>query len=244
MSTTNPQSLAYEGILLTTSLQIGLESRAVALLNHYFRPLAGKNDGFTGGAWDAFDPSGTRGQSGDVFTSDDVLSLSLLSIQIYGRAAFDILVTRKNELNDKLRALGPDRDFATLPSANGSDFAPVRSLYRALVDLPEVGEVTATKLIARKRPRMVPIMDSVVKRAIFSDTPFQWESLHKALGADNRKLHKHLLKLHCAANLSASVSPLRVFDVLAWMDGSGNAAKYLRDQASREKARPAMSPPT
>ena len=229
MSTTNLQSLAYEGILLTPSLQIGMESRAVALLNHYFRPLAGRNDGFTGGAWDTFDPSGTRGQSGDVFTSDDVLSLSLLSIQIYGRAAFDILVARKSDLNGKLRALGPDRDFVTLASAQGSDFAPVRSLYRALADLPEVGETTATKLIARKRPRMVPIMDSVVKKAIFSDAKLQWESLHKALCANERKLHNHLLHLHSASNLSVRVSPLRVFDVLAWMDGSGQAEIYLQN---------------
>jgi hypothetical protein len=82
--------------------------------------------------------------------------------------------------------------------------------------LPEVGATTASKLLARKRPRLRPIYDTVVARVIGSQQI--WEPLRTLLCAQP-ELHERLHGLRQQAGLPEAVSPLRVFDVVAWMEG-------------------------
>ncbi|GMA21524.1 DUF6308 family protein [Arsenicicoccus piscis] len=203
------------------------------VLQAYFTPLSGRDTGFTGGAWDTFDPSGTRATSRDVFTADDLLSCSLLSTPIPGRAAMELLVRQPATFTQMLSAIPDDREFADVPDTHGPEFQPVRVLYAALRELPRLGPTRATKLLARKRPRLVPIVDSVVRSAMPPRTTSHWALLHAALTNDGGALQERLLDLRSKAGLSDDVSALRVFDVLVWMDGSGNADRVLRGQEIR-----------
>ncbi len=91
-----------------------------------------------------------------------------------------------------------------------------------LQTLPSVGPTIASKLLARKRPRLRPIYDSVV--AGVTDTRARlWEPLRVALRADDFDLYQRLLRLHAAAGLPAEVSALRVLDVIAWLEGKDQA---------------------
>lgn len=201
-------------------------TRAVAVLTAYFTPLSGQSggySGYTGGAWDSFDPSGMRMACANTFTADDLVACALLSTPISGRAVAGLLTLQRRRFEVLLEEIGPDRDFAQLESLDAPPFAAVRSLYRALLELPDIGETRATKLLARKRPRLVPIVDDVVKRHVFSGGTQQWAPLHAALRAENGALWRHLHELRDAALLGEEVTALRVFDVLAWMDGSGHA---------------------
>ncbi len=130
-------------------------------------------------------------------------------------------------------AIGPDRDFVEVASADGPDFEAVRSLYSALQGLAGIGETRATKLIARKRPRLVPIVDDVIKRTVFNNATRHWSPLHEALNKDEKALWNRLVHLREQADLSPYVSVLRVFDVLAWMEGSGNSGRVLRGEPIR-----------
>jgi hypothetical protein len=114
-----------------------------------------------------------------------------------------------------LLAAVEDRDLITETNPWADDWVGWR-LWKALVALPGVGPTTASKLYARKRPRLRPIYDSVVAAAIASDTI--WEPLRALLQSDPG-LHLHLIHLSDQAHLPAEVSALRVFDVLAWMGG-------------------------
>jgi len=81
-----------------------------------------------------------------------------------------------------------------------------------------LGRTTTSKLIARKRPRLVPIWDTVI--AVVTDAhDHQWEPLRAALQEDDHALHRRLLTLRDAAGLPADVSALRVLDVIAWREG-------------------------
>ena len=91
-------------------------------------------------------------------------------------------------------------------------------LYEDLCALPNTGPTTASKLLARKRPRLRPIYDSVVA-AVTGTRDRQWEPLREGLRADGGALHHRLLRLREAAELPPEVSALRVLDVVAWMDG-------------------------
>ncbi|MCR8674380.1 DUF6308 family protein [Micrococcus sp. HG099] len=192
--------------------------RAVDLLGHYF--TSGK---FIGSQWDGFDPSGTREGSANMFTSDDVASAALLNTPVPGRAVVHLLITQRVHFAGLLEAVGPDRDFIDVdPEPSGKDMAPVYELYEALKALPKIGPTIASKLVARKRPRLFPIIDSDLRRTVFcetrQDTHVGRQLLHAEFSAQDRTLWKRLASHHSAASLPTEVSVLRVFDVLAWME--------------------------
>jgi hypothetical protein len=91
--------------------------------------------------------------------------------------------------------------------------------------LPGVGRTIATKLLARKRPRLLPIYDSVVAR-VTEVGFYHWEPVRQALRANapgqNRKLHEQLVELRRTAGIDEGLSALRVFDVVTWMEGKEN----------------------
>lgn len=219
----------YAGIYLTDSFKDTQEGRVRAemVLRHYFKQLAGDNGGYTGGAWDTFDPSGTREANPDTFTADDLIACSLLSAPIPGRAAVELLDRRAERFSQLLAGVGEDRDFIEVNDPDGPELQGLDRLDRELRALPGVGLTRTTKLLARKRPRLVPIVDGVIKQVVFSGGPHYRTPLHRALTANDRRLWKHLAELKASAGLDSAVPVLRVFDVLAWMDGTGNSSKAL-----------------
>ncbi|MFF7382730.1 DUF6308 family protein [Streptomyces griseoluteus] len=79
-----------------------------------------------------------------------------------------------------------------------------------------IGWVTTGKLLARKRPRLLPVYDNVVKCVLGRPRHF-WLPLHTALRAEDRALHHTLLDLRKRAGVPETVSALRVCDVVLWM---------------------------
>lgn len=219
----------YHGIYLTTSLQLDQHERAVAVLGEYYKPLDGKG-GYTGSRWDTFDPSGTRSVTTHEFTVDDLLACSLLSAEIKGRSAIELLENRRTELSELLRAVGDDQEFASL-ALDSPAFDAMNQLYSELRGVGGVGRTRATKLLARKRPRMTPIIDKVIADSVMIGGSW-WEPLHAALNAEGGELARYLEDVKSDAladhpELLESVPLVRVFDVLAWMDGTGKADALL-----------------
>lgn len=228
-------SREYHGILLTESF--GDDDRAIAVLRHYFKPLSGENAGFTGGAWDTFDPSGSRASTSDEFTAEDLVACALLSAPIPGRAAIDLLDRRKDHFAGLLEGIGPDKDFIEAGDPDGPGKAALNELFWDLRGLPGVGLTRTTKLLARKRPRMVPIVDGVLKKVVFNGGSSYWGPLHRALIAEDHALWGQLERLKVQADLPSSVPTVRVFDVLAWMDGTGNSDRVIAGSEIRASVR-------
>ncbi|MFJ1709305.1 DUF6308 family protein [Kitasatospora sp. NPDC088346] len=115
---------------------------------------------------------------------------------------------------ERLRALlsrpGAVADLRRYAGIGGNGFTGARFEHLA------GGGVTAGKLLARKRPRLLPVYDRVVRCAVGRPASF-WLSLRDALAADGRALHRHLLDLRTAAALPGTVSALRVCDIVVWM---------------------------
>lgn len=216
---------------LPASLRDPSDDRAAAVLASYYRPLSGKAGGYTGGQFDAFDPSGTRSASANTFTADDLVAVSLLSVDVPGRAATQMLVTQRRRFETLLEAIGPDRDLSAEGSVAEPSFRPAWELWRALAALPGLGPTTVSKLMARKRPRLIPIFDSVIDTTILGGGGVLWAPLYAALRENDCALHNRLLQVRTLAGLDESISALRVFDVLAWMDGSGNSSNVTTAQS-------------
>ncbi|UWP83093.1 DUF6308 family protein [Dactylosporangium fulvum] len=207
---------------LPDALQPNDDDRAVALLRAYYRRDEGRPLGvaYTGARFDCWDSTGTRARDTDRFTADDLVALRFLSIKVTADTVGALLCDRADEFNDLLEQVGQDRDLADLPDtelAGGSQW-PAWWLHERLCTIDGVDWVTAGKLLARKRPRLIPMYDSVVREVVGAPVAF-WPAMHQALRADGAALHRRLLRLRAAADLPTSISALRVFDVLAWMSG-------------------------
>ncbi|MEX1907265.1 DUF6308 family protein [Janibacter sp. Y6] len=191
----------------------------MALLRGYFdKDALYSGAGFTGALFDTWDPTRTRTSSPDQFTPDDLQAVAFLSADISARAAMRLLDQRASEFNGLLAAVGADRELVDEGDAIGESW-PATVLNRALRTLPGVGATRASKLIARKRPRLVPIFDSVINDHVLGGSGVLWEPMRQALRRDDAWLHHHLLALRDAAGLGPEVSALRVFDVIAWREG-------------------------
>ena len=91
------------------------------------------------------------------FSRRAILLLSpFLSVTVSPRAAHALLAERRDEFAGLLSAVGPDRDLVDEAEPFADD-SPEWQLMGELRGLPGVGPTIASKLLARKRPRLRPI---------------------------------------------------------------------------------------
>ncbi len=178
-------------LTLPPALQSGHEADAVAMLRRYY---GHDQPGFTGRWFDSWDPAGRRRVDADRFTSDDVVAASFLSISMPGAAAHRLLVDQAAELNELLAQV-PQVDLADVPEGEIGEDWPAWQLWDLLVDGRDgIGWVTAGKLMAFKRPGLIPVYDEVVRDVVGAPGSF-WRSLHEHLRADDGRLHRHLVSI-------------------------------------------------
>jgi len=137
---------------------------AVALLRRYYGNPYLDSGCYTGAYFDSWAPQ-NRVADADRFTADDLVAITFLSVDVDARAARELLVTRAARLTELLEAVGPDRDLVDETHGLTPD-APLRRLETELRSINDVGATKASKLMARKRPRLAPIYDTVVTRVL------------------------------------------------------------------------------
>jgi hypothetical protein len=199
------------------ALQDPSDDRALELLRRYFGDPPGSAGAAVGSAFDTWDSTGTRAIDVDRFTADDLVAITFLSVQVPPKAAKALLRDRAAEFAGYLIELGPDRDLVDEPDPLADDWVGWH-LMQELRQLDGIGTTIASKLLARKRPRLRPIWDTVVA-SVTETRQRQWEPVRVALRDDNGALHDRLLRLREAARLPPQVSALRVLDVISWREG-------------------------
>ena len=194
---------------------------AQSRLQQYFGDGAAPSS-FTGGSFERFSGGGDRPEVALRFTAEDIVAVSMLSVRIPGAAALEILETRAEALNELLAEvpLGLDLwdDAAEAAIAPGSSAS---LLWAELKAIDGSGWVTAGKLVARKRPRLIPVYDRVLRDAFhLSSGDGWWASLREVLRADPA-LVDEIVALRTSAGLDDSISVLRIIDVAVWMKDQG-----------------------
>jgi len=200
-------------LIVPPILTPALRDEAVEHLRRYFAPVSGTT-GWAGSRFERLAGGGDRPDTADRFTADDLVAVSLLSVSVPPHGAIQLLESRADEFARLLAEIPHDLELVDVESIP-DDWAPNR-LWTALRDIHGIGWVTAGKLLARKRPRLIPVYDTVVQAAVEPTASF-WEALRAALRADDRALHRHLLSLRDEAGIGDDISALRVFDVVVWM---------------------------
>jgi hypothetical protein len=160
----------------------------------------------------------------DEITADDLLAVALLDITWRPEVVRILLGRQQRELSAMLAALPDDLD---LWDADDEVSARIDVLWDALVSVDGIGTASATKLLARKRPRLCPISDSVVIKAI--GVPQRtWDVLRCLLQDQSCRAQVQALRPAVAADASL----LRILDVILWITHSESAAaQWVREEA-------------
>ncbi|WP_219822985.1 DUF6308 family protein [Nocardia nova] len=193
-------------------------SQAVLALHRYFGdPYLQRC--YTGAYFDSW-PPGCGGDDADRFTAEDLVAVTFLSVTVPPLAARALLVTEADRYSRMLEEVGPDRDLADEAEPPTPSW-PAWQLEYAVRALPGLGRTTASKLLARKRPRLLPIWDTVVA-AVFGTQDRHLGPVWEALRHNDNQLHHRLTAIRELAGLPQDISVLRVLDVVAWMHGKHN----------------------
>ncbi|ANS32610.1 hypothetical protein R1CP_40150 (plasmid) [Rhodococcus opacus] len=131
-------------------------------------------------------------------------------------AARAVLGTEAVALNALLRAVRPDRDGfdEPVPLALGRPAWGLETALWTCRDRPDEGN----EVDRPQTPRLYPSWDSVVSQVLGTERA-HLNPVREALRADDGALHRRLLSIREEAGLPEGISALRVFDVIAWMDG-------------------------
>lgn len=80
-----------------------------------------------------------------------------------------------------------------------------------------LGRTTTSKLIAAKRPRLIPIWDSRVSKDTGRGTTDYWRQFQRVLIVHDHAVWNWLAELRThVSSVSTRVSNLRILDVLLW----------------------------
>ncbi|MGW5525249.1 DUF6308 family protein [Gordonia sp. NPDC003950] len=194
---------------------------AVDALKDYFQ-----DDGalaYSGSRFERFAGGGDRPEVANEFTAEDIVAVTLLSVDIPGTAALRILGDRdpgyREQLCDLLSTLPTDVDLA---DATDEHLVTAGKLWSLVSANRRVGRAKTSKLLARKRPRLLPFLDSVVAREVGHD-PRKYDfyrNLRSGLLADEKRLVRHLKEIREKSEVGGDISVIRTFDILVWMWGT------------------------
>jgi len=188
---------------------------ARGLLGAYLTPWL-----FTGSLWDPAIERRLDSAARDLIDVEDLYSPTLLSAPIR-RSAGQAIIKRADEISGHLSGIDPE---ITLWHPNSEKVNAAldcaERLTEKLVSVGDVGWTKASKLVAAKRPRLIPIWDKQVSRALGADK-MSWQQYWRAW---RRALTSEVVdELHeLAINLGhPNLSPLRTIDIILWMDEWG-----------------------
>ncbi|WP_086696180.1 DUF6308 family protein, partial [Streptomyces recifensis] len=172
---------------------------------------------YTGSLFAHLGAGGDRVGVADVVTAEDLVAVQMLSVTVPAKAALELLEgERGRRLSELLRRVPACADMADVDAAELDRSSSAHHAWDLLCDTRGVGSVIAGKLLARKRPRLLPVYDRVVKCVLGRPSSF-WLPLHTALRADDHALHHTLLDLRKRAGVPDTVTALRVCDIVLWM---------------------------
>ena len=168
---------------------------------------------FAGSRFNSLEPNDR-----DRITASDVVAVHCLSVTIPIDVTLDLLEgALVTDVAGFLADIPDDVDLGShATKAHIVRGAPADRVWHLLDAETVVGWVTAGKLLARKRPRLLPVYDTIVRCALGKPAPGTvWASYHRLLQSTD--VIERLDGLHRQAGLLPEVPRLRVLDVVLWM---------------------------
>jgi hypothetical protein len=167
-------------------------------------------------AFDVSDPSGPAS-----FGESDLRLANRGGARI-SRAEIAAILERRGAIERALGAIAPHASLTGV--ASSVPWLPLRQLFDAFADIRGVGLSKMTKALHRKRPALIPILDSVLQKYLEGDdlgaqAPFGERALGLVRGY-KRDLDRNRAVMRAVqqelAGRSYTLSEVRILDLLIW----------------------------
>lgn len=201
---------------LVEALDLNRGNLKVLLENYFLQDDAGSHFETLGGGGDS-----AHAKYG--ITSYDILSLSCMSMEIKARPMLKLLEGDEgSQMAALLEQIPSDVDLSGAPKAI---LARDSAAWKAwdLLRGTGFGPSGTSKLLARKRPRLIPVLDSVVRCAMgLPSAPVDdWKWAWGIWNDTNYDVAAHVRAIQDAATHHpdiANLSLLRVLDIVIWAE--------------------------
>src|SRR4051812_8953030 len=110
--------------------------------------------------------------------TDDLLALTFLDVAVHPRGVRQILGSRAEEIHAHLSDIASE---VPLWEADDGLLDRAGALWSLLCEVPSIDAVKAGKLLARKRPHLIPVVDKWVQTALAAPAGSYWKSIRAAL---------------------------------------------------------------
>ncbi len=204
---------------------------AVRLVERYFG-LAPGSRRHEGASFETIGGRGDDPETKNEITPGDLIALATLSVEVKGEAAIALLEANIGaRASDLLTQIPADLSLAN-PRAAGVvlDDSAASKLWYLVRTVPGLGPTRTSKLLARKRPLLIPIYDSVVGEQLgLKNSTGHWALMRELITLDHGALYRRAESIREAAGLDPSLSPLRVIDIVLWRHGKDLGLKVWDD---------------
>lgn len=195
-------------------------ARSVGALRRYFGQDGSRP--YTGSWFERFAGGGDRANDANVVTEADVLALNFLSITDLAHVAVDVTTVYPDRIRELLEQIPVN---LPMHEASWTYYAPGSPASRLWEIFKQCGGknrwVTANKLLARKRPHLLPVYDNQVK-AVLGAPPSFWACLWTWFDSEPDRAEA-VSSLRADAGSIDDISLLRCLDVVLWMQATSEA---------------------
>jgi hypothetical protein len=214
---------------------------AAKLLHRYYLEHDKKGLLSTGSYFDEWAGRGDTANR-NVFTYSDAVAVSMLSVTVPAKAMVGLAepetaaritkLLKQIPTNVPLSSLSSEKAAALLTGQG-----PAALLWKELRSTKSnrwgIGATTASKIMARKRPHLIPIWDEVIGQVIGKrSSDDQWMNWHRRL-TDGTGLPERLAEIHRLSEVELPLSELRIMDVVLWRYGKDQGLGVRRGAGRR-----------
>jgi hypothetical protein len=176
-------------------------------------------------AYSSYEAYGSSGAAS--FDESDLRLANRGGARISG-AEIATILERRGEIERALRRIDPDASLADATSS--IPWIPLTLLFNAFADIRGIGFSKMTKALHRKRPALIPMLDSVVQTYLTRDDPRMrsagsfGERATALVRSYKRDLDRNRTVLHEIQQELASrkyrLTEVRILDLLIWSTGA------------------------
>jgi Family of unknown function (DUF6308) len=156
-------------------------------------------------------------------TPQDIVAVSMLSVDVPASVSVWLLGEGAETVSDLLRVIEPPQAKIWDDEAELQRNSPAWNLWNAVDGRRGMGPTKTSKLLAAKRPHLLPVIDDVVRDALFSGQPRSdveynyWDLWRDELrGSDGAELRGAVEAVRDEAGYDSATSVLRVIDIVVW----------------------------
>ncbi|MHA7287703.1 DUF6308 family protein [Arthrobacter sp. MDT3-44] len=229
-----------EGKQLTLHEVLNDEARCAEHVRAYYRDNVAFGKPRTGVEFDSWVGGGDRPDVANRFTADDFVAVSLLSVNVPPAAAISLIRDEDGIVERLLRDIPVSLSITDLTTEaryreHLGPGSPADELWNLVTRKGDVrwgiSQTIGSKILARKRPNLIPIVDNVIRQLIGKGR--YWHDWHAAM-TDDTDLPKRLESVKAASGITArgyDPGVLRLLDVILWIEGK-DADRSRRDVAA------------